>query len=516
MPDDRDTLHSNAPKRPTTVFAYDSLEIVQQIPIVANRKATWIQFVVPTGLSGAGTYGAKTCQYPGPLWNKTVNKLDCIDEYRASVPWSQNGLCGFAKDTKKSTNTTNVYSSVLFTTVTDTYTTGANTFERVSTTSYLVSVSFVTQKTFTSGTVSAGIIDPNAAGVLTKFIVSDSIYDPATGATVVEMVTTTLWPYMLAQDSASLAAAFVDVVPAISNLNVAITSKSDATLSCGTVARSSCSQRWVVSIASAVGCISNIKGTYNFREPLVCRDNITNGAAGACPKGVTSIPLSISVHDTQLCDATPVDTSSTSSYTLTAFSDAAHSITSVSFQTGDKVYWTFDVVNPLVSIESVTFNSIQLSLTSGGSSDVLYNAAAGGLSAVGNSVNLQYQEISSTIAAGSTGSLSFSYDLLRANLPNTVGLLQTNNYEVQIATAVVVDIQYHGNKQKKSVAMELGALDVQSAADASKVIRVVAPDLMTENNNLNNSNTNNEEPASTASNVALSFAVVAIVALLMF
>jgi hypothetical protein len=481
MPDALDTAHGNAPKRPSTYFAYDSLEIVQQIPIVANRKATWIQFVVPTGLPDAGTFGAKTCQYPGPLWNKTINGLDCIEEYRASLPWSQNGMCGFAKDTAKSANTTNVYSSVLFTTVVETYTTGTTSYERLSTTSYKVSVSFISQKTFTSGTFSVGITDPTSAGVLTKYIVSDSVYDATTGATVIELVTTASWPYKLAQDSASLAAAFVNVVPSISGIAVAFTNKPDALLPCDATSRSPCSQRWRVAITSTGSCVDNLQGVYNFVEPLLCRDNITNGAAGNCPTGVTTIPLSITVHTTHLCDTTPVDTSSANSFALTAHSDADHSISANQFQVGDKIYWTFEIVNPLVSIKSVAFNSIQMALDSG-PSDILFSSAIGGISPTGVAVDLQVQSISGTIPAGTTGTLSFSYDLLRSQLPNTVGTLQSNNLMVQIATSVVVDIQYYGNKKKRAVAMDLTSMDVKSAGSDTRSIRVFATDIMTTNN----------------------------------
>lgn len=475
MPQDVNSLHNYAPIRPRTVFAYDSLEIVQQIPIVANRKATWIQFVIPTGLENAGVFGAKTCQYPGPLWNKTINSLDCIDEYRASVPWTQHGMCGFAKDTRKSTNSTNVFSSVLFTSLIETYTTGDKTFQRLSTTSYLVSVSFVSQKTFSSGTFSAGIIDPTSAGVLNKYVVSDSVYDATTGSTVVELVTTALWPYKL--DANTLA--FDSVVPVIDDVVVVVEPKADSSLSCGTASRSTCSQRWVITISSAGACINNLKGAYNFESALSCRDNTTNGEAGGCPPGTPTLPLSISVHTTQLCDSTPVDTSSANSFSLTPYSDATRTITAVQFQTGDKVYWTFDIANSLVSIKAVTINTILMSHSQTGATDILYSSEAGGITEIGTAVNLETQGIAGAIPAGSRGSLTFSYDLFRSQLPNTVGALSSDNLEVQAATSIVVDIQYYGNT-KRAVAMDLSSMEVQSAGSGTRSIRIIASDLMTE------------------------------------
>lgn len=492
-PQDVDSLHNYAPIRPTTVFAYDSLEIVQRIPMVANRKATWIQFVIPTGLDNAGSFGAKTCQYPGPLWNKTINSRDCIDEYRASVPWTQHGMCGFAKDTRKTTNSTNVYSSVLFTTVTETYTTGEKTFQRLSTTSYLVSVSFVSQKTLSSDTISAGIIDPTAAGVLSKYVVSESVYDATTGSTVVELVTTALWPYKLDADNI----AFDNVVPFIADAVVTITAKADSSLSCGIASRSTCAQRWLVTISSAGSCINNLKGSYNFVSGLVCRDNTTQGVAGGCPAGTPTLPLSITVHTTQLCDSTPVDTSSGNSFSLTPYSDAARQISAVQFQTGDKVYWAFDIANPLVSIKAVTINTILMSHSETGTPDILYSADAGGVTAIGSAVNLEIQGIAGAVIAGSHGTLTFNYDLFRSQLPNTVGALTSNNLEVQVATSIVVDIEYYGNT-KRSVtmelaersAMELSNMEEKSAGSGTRSIRVIAADLMS------TSETHNAEDAS--------------------
>jgi len=205
----------------------------------------------------------------------------------------------------------------------------------------------------------------------------------------------------------------------VTGITVTLSSKADSALVCGATSRSPCVQRWLVTLNSNTDCIDNIQGVYNFVDKLVCRDNITNGVAGACPTGVTTIPLIITIHPTQLCASTPVDTSAANSFTLTPYSDAEHSISSVQFQTGETVYWTFEIQNPLVSIKSVTFNTIQLGLS--GASDILYNTA---VTSVGTAVGLNLQPLSDSISAGQSGTLGFSYTLLRSALPNTVGALQ--------------------------------------------------------------------------------------------
>lgn len=331
---------------------------------------------------------------------------------------------------------------------------------------------FASQKTFQSGTFSVSIPDATAVGVLSKYIVSNSLYDPLSGATLVDFVTTAVWPYKLATDSDSVNAAFVGVVPSIPGLLVSLSPSTDLMLSCENVARTTCTQKWRATIESAGACIDNIQGTYSFKEPLLCRDNTTNGMAGGCPSGTSAVSLSINIRNTQLCTITPVDTSNANSFVLSPYSDATHTLSSTQFQTGDKIYWTFQIVNPLVSIKSVSFNSIQLTLQSG-ATDILYSSDNGGSTTIGNAVNLQLQGISGFIAAGSTGTLSFSYDLFRGQLPNTLGSLHSENLEIQVATSVVVDIQYYGNT-KRSIAMELSNMDTTSAGHDTKAIRVVA------------------------------------------
>ena len=129
----------------------------------------------------------------------------------------------------------------------------------------------------------------------------------------------------------------------------------------------------------------------------------------------------------------PVYISSANSFMLVPYSDAQHTFTSVQFQTGETVYWTFVVSNPLATIKSITFNSIQLVLTQQSSTppDILYSSAAGGVTTTGKAVNLQINGLGGVISPGSSGILSFSYVLSRTQLPNTVGALQTNNLEVR-------------------------------------------------------------------------------------
>lgn len=93
------------PKRPMVIFRDDTLIVKQVAPIVEGRRDSLINFAVPNLPADtyspnvtAGTVAASTCAYPGVIWKKTVSKLDCQDVFEATLPWSQNVLCGFVHD----------------------------------------------------------------------------------------------------------------------------------------------------------------------------------------------------------------------------------------------------------------------------------------------------------------------------------------------------------------------------------------------------------------------------------
>lgn len=480
MADDVSEVQSNAPLRPDTEFKADMLEIFQKVPIVANRKATNVRFYIPKGMGDSTQMNLQTCGYPGPLWNKIVNGRDCIDEYRASMPWSQHGACGFARDVARSINDTEVFSSNMVTMVVDTYKNGKEVFQRTSSTSYLISVSFKIRKTvtlFTDQTFSVSIPDPSnpSDAVLTKSTISNTAYEPASGETVVTIITTTLWPYQINPNAAALAGAFTGVLPNNPLIEVEFKNEADASLACSNKPRSTCTQKFTARISSSGECISNLKGAYSFTAPLICRD--TAGAPAECPTGLSTADFKLNVQKTDLCDGNAVDASAENSFRLSSFSDAAHSISAEQYQTGDTVYWSVEAKNKFTSIKSLTINTIKIGLVGAeGVEDILYTKTDG-VSSRGTAVHLTKQELEGSIPAGQSGFISFQYDLLRAQLPSTLGTLQASNTQVQLSTSIIVDIEYYGNT-KRSIEMDLSEMQVASAAHDIKAIRVVAPELM--------------------------------------
>lgn len=142
-----DTIGEYGANRPVTSFAADRLNIFQSLPIVNNRLGATIRFVHPVGIPGvvAGAPGAQTCGYPGVLWNKTVNELTCMDEFRGSIAWNSNGMCGFVLDTTQSNNSTAVYRTTMVTQYNESFTGWKGQTElRVQSNAYSIAVRYVT------------------------------------------------------------------------------------------------------------------------------------------------------------------------------------------------------------------------------------------------------------------------------------------------------------------------------------------------------------------------------------
>jgi hypothetical protein len=439
----------NQPGRPTTTFTNDQLTIIQKVPIVSNRRSSRIKFVQPliNGMPGntPGVAGAETCNYPGQLWSKTLNTLDCQDVFTAVIPWTQSGFCGFVKDTNSSTPQKNV----LKTTVVHTYEEAHNNGKgkvtiRTLSTSYLISVSFAIQKTVTSDTFAVTIADPTATGFIRVVALGDAIYDVTSGNTIIQFRTTAAWPYQLDSNNP----VFNGVVPAITGIDatsVTITEDSDIFAECDGKQDTDCTQRWTVTIV-VPPALCNIQGVYTFQDTLICRDNAT---ASPCPKNPPPVQFSLSIRQTDLCAADAIDTSAENKYTLTPFFGPSDSSPTFSYQTGDMIYWQVTVVDPLATLDRVTFANIMIYVTSGDGTlqtDVLFDNEA--LTSTGTSALLTIKESLTPVAPGQAAALTFQYKLLRSVLEQTVAQLTSDNNVVEVTTSVTVNLLYHGNQKR--------------------------------------------------------------------
>lgn len=496
-------LGDNQPRRPTAIFNNDRLTIVQKSPIVSNRKGSKIHFVEPLirGMPGnvPGRDGADTCAYPGVLWTKTVDTLDCLDVFTASIPWSQSQFCGFVKDTNSSSVQKIVLKSTLVHEYNETHHFNNKAYDRNLKSSYLITVSFLAQKTLSTNAdnlVSVTIPDTTAPGFLKVAVVSHSIYDVASGQTFVEFRTTALWPYQLAN-----AASFKAVVPTIAGLG-AVTIENldgDENPECEMDQDSDCTQRWKVVIpADAETC--DIAGKYTFTDDLLCRD-VSGGSATTCPgAAVAPVDFDINVKATNLCAPEALDATATSSYVLSPFFAEEDTTETWQYQTGDWIYWDLSVTDPLVSIESIHFQDISVTLNVGGvgvSTDVLLSNS--GLTAKGSGVALNIsKEIEYTVAPGHAAVLKFKYQLLRSILSAALSSLGSVSggsavTTVQITTSVTVNVQYHGNQHTREIeeVEEITAAKSKSTIAQSRTIQlIITPDNIQQAHNNNNEQNN--------------------------
>ena len=53
---------------------------------------------IASSLQIASSSALETCNYPSNIWKKTLNELDCTEEYKLDLAWSSHDLCGFAID----------------------------------------------------------------------------------------------------------------------------------------------------------------------------------------------------------------------------------------------------------------------------------------------------------------------------------------------------------------------------------------------------------------------------------
>eukprot|EP01112_Ceratiomyxa_fruticulosa_P010054 TRINITY_DN2640_c0_g2_i1.p1 TRINITY_DN2640_c0_g2~~TRINITY_DN2640_c0_g2_i1.p1 ORF type:complete len:1878 (-),score=367.54 TRINITY_DN2640_c0_g2_i1:103-5736(-) len=482
------------PSRPETQFDEDRLYIKQTMPISERRRSTNIRFVTPKASSLApstpaaatpGKEGSHTCFYPGPTWNKTVDSRDCMDVYQASVPWTMHELCGFVLDDFEDTKIVDnsiaqmiYYKSELVTTYTEVQYVESRRVQRTMSTSYLITVSFAKalDKLFDE-IFSVVIDDPTVADFVTVSVLGDSLYDPATGKVYVSFQTSVGWPYKL--DPHGIATG--QFVAAHNNdddtssLSYAINVASGRHLSCTHTPDSICLQQWIamISVGSGSDCVGNIAGTFPITDALLCRD-VLGSADGPCSSPLTA-PFSLISGHTDLCNTEAVDASAGHDIELLAYGDSSFNGDSVqqAFKTGDTIYFGVSIVNPLATIDSVAFENIFIA--HGDDFQDIYdttNLVDGG-PIQNQNINFRFSELTSQLAPGNTGLLTFSFNLFRDQITPLANIgTDSDSLAYEIEVVVVLDIYYHGNS-KRSLAVRAALPSKQSSGEANIKISVL-------------------------------------------
>lgn len=442
--DDEDLVSgTNAPTfDPADIsIANDRLIIKFKQTVVTNsawgRTKTNIKFF--SGNSKlTGIPGSPTCSYPGPMWTKTTGS--CSDEYTFSMPWSSYFTCGFKKDVTMSTLT---YSAV----VEIEYIEGV-TVSRTLSNLFNFNIQLARQKSV-EALLNLQLDAPSDASV-SAMIVGSSAYDVLNGNIRVVVQTQTSWPYKIASPLGLPYNAGPTVNSHPTDTVVTIAPDYLTPDSCPTSPNSLCTQHFEIIIkpsSTANPPLCDLRGTYTFDVELICSDVET-----CTPTPGPSIEISL--DQTDICIAPVLDTSVAAEQSLLSFDDSSFSGPSVTaFEIGDTVWWSFSVVDPGVSIDSLTLNSISLSIANGDISDPV-DIIFSKLTNTQSLALVNPKEVTGVIVPpGTKASVSFGIVLNRSIL-DTIKTLEAGNSIKAFNLEVVVDIVHHGNKKRSVVAAD--------------------------------------------------------------
>jgi hypothetical protein len=351
------------------------------------------------------------------------------------MPWQLYATCGFDKAVTWSTLT---YSAVVEFSYKEVDIVGSPTNTRILSNLFNLNIQISRQKDITAS-LALDVADPTSTSVpvVSAYIVGGSSYDLLSGKTRVLVQTHTAWPYQVASPLSTPVSTGPVSTSSPTNTIVEINPDYFSVDNCQP--SSYCIQQFEVIISADPGAatpLCDFFGDYVFSTQLVCSDIDT------CTP-IAGPSITISLDHTNTCAPPELNATTGVEQSLVAFSAADFAGPTTVFETGDTSYWAFAVVDPNVSIDSVTLNSVTLRMVGGsGGQDIVLanNVAATAL------VN-RNDATAGVYPPGSKAVVSFGLQLNRASLPNTIGQLNPGDIQA-LELVVVVDIVQHGNKKR--------------------------------------------------------------------
>jgi len=163
--------------------------------------------------------------------------------------------------------------------------------------------------------------------------------------------------------------------------------------------------------------------------------------------------FSVRIGRTSLCAEAPLDTSVDMTYLLGSYSDSAFTEPQDVFQTGDMMYLTFDVTNPVATIDEITFNQVNILAGAGASAvtDAVYWVAEPrGAGAYAANIDFTLiSEVQQPISPNTPGRLALGFRLLRQSLKTVSTFIGVGSGDSSpLVVQVTVDILYHGNQRR--------------------------------------------------------------------
>lgn len=435
------TLDHHA-SRPKISFSNDRLTITQTTPIVKGRRDTHIKLV---GIDGV-TESTETCNFPGPIWTKSLSALDCLDIYTGVIPWSQNGMCGFQKviggDATKF-----IYSANLVMTYRDIMSLpGKEPSFRMSSESHVITVEFARQLTVAlSSTALISVVQEESQ--IDLEVTSSALYDPATKETFVTFRTTANSPYKLSTMIAEWTPSYTPTDPDFGYPHVtAVLSSQAGDAECGGVPEV-CEQDWVLTIVTFIegSQTCNLKGTITLVPgPLMCRD-LSPDYLCESTGDVANLTITVS-DDTDLCEGSDdeVDASKNVDSFVSTYSDDVYVSQQDSFQVGDMCYVQIAVRSPQATLDSILFNQV----TIGETDESLYRIEPSVVTNEDASFNITHEKINdgSLISPNDIAILTFQFRLSRRLI--SLSTLGGETDSIALEIKVVLDLKFHGNTEE--------------------------------------------------------------------
>eukprot|EP01112_Ceratiomyxa_fruticulosa_P010729 TRINITY_DN284_c0_g1_i2.p1 TRINITY_DN284_c0_g1~~TRINITY_DN284_c0_g1_i2.p1 ORF type:complete len:552 (-),score=105.74 TRINITY_DN284_c0_g1_i2:120-1775(-) len=339
-PGDTNPTHSrsNTPWLGTAYYTGDSIVVSFRSLLLNNRKSLHIDF------QQVGYRDMRPCKYPGPNWQKTINTKDCVAEYVANLPFTdQDNTCGFQRTVSGNYLT---YQANLQITYVETVSVGGSPYDRTVSYPYNLTVSIPHMSYQSFSAVATGgdsLVWANPAGVFQ--------YDSTTRTGSMNVITTVPWPLQIPRG-----------VVLTSPQGTTVSFTQDYSLSadyCSNTPGSSCQQRWVVTVINgATNCY--LGGDYSISSYLTCR-GISN--CPSHPNAILQLRTSGNIFTCGSSDPV-VDLTLPS---MAPFNDSLFFNPTTSFKVGNTAYLMYMIMSKDSAIDSVTFDTI--TLLSGTSSD---------------------------------------------------------------------------------------------------------------------------------------------------
>jgi len=326
-------------------------------------------------------------------------------------------MCAFVQDTNPENPAGEIiYKTSIVVTVNEVVKTANGQFSmRSSSWSHIITIKFKQQIVILSNSA-ISVFSPDTSDITSEIDVTSVVYSVESQELTVSFSTVLAWPYRFAGSSVGIPYSTATII-------------SDGCVDgTGDV---SCEQNWMSVIPYDSIC-NNPISTVTFNTTII----------GALSPISYNITLSLSNLGGGICGSSSSDDElivSPTSYSLGSYENGDITMPLDSVAIGDRVYFIFAITNTQVSVDSISLTQLTLS-TSFGSVDVFSDSDT--QLAV---VNVNATTTVVPVAPGTTSNVLFSFVCSR----DVVTALGGNEGAISVKVNAVVDIEYHGNTQRK-------------------------------------------------------------------